>query len=83
MTTTVTQTKLVAPEGVLRPRPYVVSGYKTHVAAEQPSWPSAQEEYERGLAADRPTIWSGSFWLACALGAVAAVLISVGVVLWP
>lgn len=42
MTTTTTQTKLIATEGVLRPRAYVTKGYRSH-AAEPNYWPQVDE----------------------------------------
>lgn len=85
MTTTTTQSKLVATEGVLRPRPYVTSGYKTHVA--QIPEPNLSGEWSPMLAeaaseADEDGARS-KLMLGMAVIAVVAVLAVVGVVLWP
>ncbi len=45
MTMTTTPTKLVATEGVLRPRAYVTKGYRTH--AEPNFWPQPEPEVPR------------------------------------
>lgn len=85
MTTTTTQSKLVATEGVLRPRPYVTSGYRQHV--EQLPEPNLSGEWSPMLEkaaseADEEGARS-KLMLGMAVIAVLAVLATVGVVLWP
>ena len=72
MTTTTTQTRLIAPEGVLRPRPLLRTGFAQHVSAE-PNY--SLPDFEEPQESPRRVDWTG-------VAVFAASLIVSGATLW-